>query len=260
LPFLKESFNPGVVHALTRLASIVRQEEDFFNGQVKTAFQDLVREQKTNRLTLSASGLAGLHPALLQRLVRQAVLSIRGDLKRLGHNHVEAVVALARGPLPSGRLDLPNGVQVVRDRDDVTFLVGAPESKPRFEYHVAGPGTTLIQEIGTCLRLSVCDADGVAVTSEDPRTTAFLDLQAVPFPVTVRSIRRGDRFRPLGMSGSQKLKAFFINHKVPRSQRHRCPLVLSGGTIVWVGGYRIDDSAKVTEKTKRVLRAELLPA
>ncbi|MGD8758190.1 MAG: tRNA lysidine(34) synthetase TilS, partial [Deltaproteobacteria bacterium] len=132
LPFLKESFNPGVVHALTRLASIVRQEEDFFNGQVKSAFQDLVREQKTNRLTLSAAGLARLHPALLQRLVRQAVLSIRGDLKRLGHNHVEAIVSLARGALPSGRLDLPHGVQVVRDRDDVTFSVGAPESRPRF--------------------------------------------------------------------------------------------------------------------------------
>jgi tRNA(Ile)-lysidine synthase len=106
----------------------------------------------------------------------------------------------------------------------------------------------------------VCDADGVAVISKHPPTTAFLDLQEVPFPVTVRSIRRGDRFRPLGMSGSQKLKAFFINHKVPRSQRHRCPLLLSGERIVWVGGYRIDDSAKVTEKTKRVLRAELWPA
>ncbi len=260
LPLLKENFNPKVVHALTRLASIVRQEEDFFNQQIRSAFQDLVLEQRTNRITLSASGLARLHPALLQRLVRQAVLSLRGNLKRLGHNHVGAVVRLVKGPLPSGRLDLPNGVWVVRDRDEVTFSVGAPESRPRFEYHVAGPGTTLIREIGTCLRLSVCDASEVVVTGKHHPTTAFLDLDAVSFPVIVRSLRRGDRFRPLGMSGSQKLKAFFINHKVPRSKRHRCPLLLSGGRIVWVGGYRIDDSAKITEKTKRVLTAELLPA
>jgi tRNA(Ile)-lysidine synthase len=76
----------------------------------------------------------------------------------------------------------------------------------------------------------------------------------------VRSLRQGDRFRPLGMAGSQKLKTFFINQKVPRSKRHGCPILLSGDRIVWVGGYRIDDSAKVTEKTKRVLTAELLPA
>jgi hypothetical protein len=27
-----------------------------------------------------------------------------------------------------------------------------------------------------------------------------------------------------------------------------------------VGGYRIDDSAKITQKTKKVLKAKLLPA
>jgi tRNA(Ile)-lysidine synthase len=62
------------------------------------------------------------------------------------------------------------------------------------------------------------------------------------------------------MAGSQKLKAFFINQKVPRSKRDRCPLLLSGDRIVWVGGYRTDDSAKVTKETRRVLTAELAPA
>jgi tRNA(Ile)-lysidine synthase len=259
LPFMKERFNPAVVDALTRLASILRREEDFFKGQVERAFQDVVRAQRTDGVTLWAPGLARLHPAMLRRVIRQAVWSTRGDLKRLGHDHVEAVVPLARGPLPSGQLDLPNGVQVVRDRDDLVFSVGPPESRPSFEYHVAGPGTTLIGEINMRLRLSVCDPRGVGVTAGHPPTRAFLDLQVAPFPLTVRSIRRGDRFRPLGMCGSQKVKAFFINHKVSRSHRHRCPLLVSGGTIVWVGGYRIDDSAKVTAKTKRVLRAELLP-
>jgi tRNA(Ile)-lysidine synthase len=61
------------------------------------------------------------------------------------------------------------------------------------------------------------------------------------------------------MAGSQKVKAFFINHKVPRSERLRCPILISGGKIIWVGGYRIDDSAKVTEKTRKILKAELLP-
>ncbi len=259
LPLLKEGFNPRIIHALTRLASIVRQEEDFLNQQVRSAFQDLILEQKANRLTLSASRLAPLHPALLQRLLRQAVLSLRGNLKRLGHDHVEAVVQLARGPLPSGRLDLPNGVVVLRDRGKVTFLLGPPDAPPMFEYYIASPGTTLIQEIGTCLRLSVCDANSVAVTGKHPPTKAFFDLEATSFPLMVRSLRQGDRFSPLGMAGSQKLKTFFINQKVARSKRHRCPLLLSGDRIVWVGGYRIDESAKVTEKTKRVLTAELLP-
>jgi tRNA(Ile)-lysidine synthase len=82
----------------------------------------------------------------------------------------------------------------------------------------------------------------------------------VTFPLKVRNFKHGDRFKPLGMAGSQKVKTFFINHKVPRSKRLRCPILISGGRIIWIGGYRIDDSAKVTEKTKKVLKAELLPA
>jgi tRNA(Ile)-lysidine synthase len=62
------------------------------------------------------------------------------------------------------------------------------------------------------------------------------------------------------MVGSQKVKTFFINHKVPRSQRLLCPILVSGERIIWVGGYRIDDSAKITQKTKKVLKAKLLPA
>ena len=259
LPALENNYNPKAICALTRLASIVREEEDFWDQQVKNAFQNLLLEQTTDRITLSAPGLAGLHPALLRRLVRFSVLSLKGNLKRLEHSHVEAVVQLTRRPRPSGWLDLPHQVGVVRDGEEVTFLLGKPEEPPRFQYHIAGPGTTFIREIGTFLRLSACESNEAAEPGEYPPTTALFDLQAVPFPMIVRNFEKGDRFRPLGMSGSQKVKAFFINHKVSRSKRQRCPLLLSSGRIIWVGGYRINNSARITEKTKRVLKAELLP-
>ena len=85
-------------------------------------------------------------------------------------------------------------------------------------------------------------------------------METIIFPLTVRNFNDGDRFTPLGMNGSQKVKTFFINQKVARSERLRCPILLSGGHIIWVGGYRIDDSVKITNKTKKILKAELLPA
>jgi len=63
----------------------------------------------------------------------------------------------------------------------------------------------------------------------------------------------------LGMSGSQKVKDFFINRKVPRFRRLACPLVVSQGRIIWVGEHRIAESVKVSAKTKKVLQAEILP-
>jgi tRNA(Ile)-lysidine synthase len=259
LPYLKKHYNPSTVCALNRLASILRDEEDFWDQEVRRRLQDLVLDHTPDRLSLMARGLSDLHPALLRRLVRHALLSLKGELKRLGHVHVEAVAQLIAASSPSGRLDLPQGVRVVRNREKICFLLGPPEERAKFEYHIPCIRTTFIREIGTCLKLSVCDVSEVYRPENYPLTTALFDLAAVSFPLKVRNFEHGDRFRPLGMAGSQKVKTFFINNKVPRSKRLRCPIFLSEGKIIWVGGYRIGDSVKVTEKTRKVLKAELLP-
>jgi tRNA(Ile)-lysidine synthase len=260
LPNLKEHYNPKAIRALNRLSSILRDEEDFWDQEVRRTLQDLVLEQTPSRLCLTARGLSELHPALLRRLVRHATLSVKGDIKRLGHVHVEAVARLLAGPSPSGRIDLPQGVRVVRDRDEICFLLGPSEETARFEYDIPRIQTTFIREIGILLKLSVCNRSEVPQVKNYPMNTALFDAAAVSLPLKVRNFQQGDRFKPMGMLGSQKVKTFFINHKVPRSQRLRCPILVSGGRIIWVGGYRIDDSAKITQKTKKVLKAELLPA
>jgi tRNA(Ile)-lysidine synthase len=61
----------------------------------------------------------------------------------------------------------------------------------------------------------------------------------------------------LGARGTQKLKEFFIDHRVPRFERPNVPLIISAETIVWVVGYRIDERVKVTDKTKRILKAKV---
>jgi tRNA(Ile)-lysidine synthase len=62
----------------------------------------------------------------------------------------------------------------------------------------------------------------------------------------------------LGIKGSQKVKEFFIDHKVPRFERPKIPLLISGEMIAWIVGYRIDERVKVTDKTKKVLKVKVV--
>lgn len=259
LPLLKEEYNPNMVDTLNRLGSILRDEEDFWDLTVSRVFQELSGKPTPHGMTLPVNRLSDLHPALLRRVLRHAVLSVKGDLKRIGHVHVEAVVQLIVGPSPSGHLDLPDGIAVSRDGEVVSFLSEPPEEVAGFEHDIPGIQTTPIPEIGTALKLLTCDSSEVSDPRTYPLTTALFDMEAITFPLKVRSFKEGDRFNPLGMSGSQKVKTFFINQKVARSERLRCPILLSKGHIIWVGGYRIDDSVKITDKTRKILKAELLP-
>ncbi|MCK7467997.1 MAG: hypothetical protein MZU91_07660 [Desulfosudis oleivorans] len=70
----------------------------------------------------------------------------------------------------------------------------------------------------------------------------------------------GTASAPLGAGGSQTLKKFFGDHKVALPSGSSCPVIVSDGRIVWVAGHRLDERARVTAATRRVITAERLVA
>jgi tRNA(Ile)-lysidine synthase len=70
----------------------------------------------------------------------------------------------------------------------------------------------------------------------------------------IRKRRPGDRFQPLGVRGTKKLQDFLVDAHVARSERDGVPLVCGGRGIAWAVGLRPAEWAKLTPKTRRVLR------
>ena len=115
------------------------------------------------------------------------------------------------------------------------------------------PGfTDLIQ--GKIRMQTVILEDKREILSLDPNKEAFLDLDKTGFSIKARYFRPGDRFRPLGMVGNKKLKSLFIDSKIPKSIRHRIPILTNAkDDIIWVYGQRIAHFCRVTGKTKKIL-------
>lgn len=166
-------------------------------------------------------------------------------------------------------LDLPNRIRIKRSGDlllfskekgalrdiDANFRKGEIVS---FEYKIPKPTTLFIKEIDASLKLSEIDVEILPDFSNIGQEVAFFDIEALSFPLVLRNFQPGDRFNPLGMSGTQKVKKYFINKKVVKTKREKCPILLSRDKIVWVVGHRIDESVKVIPSTKKVLKGELL--
>jgi tRNA(Ile)-lysidine synthase len=64
-----------------------------------------------------------------------------------------------------------------------------------------------------------------------------LDAERVEFPLLVRTWRPGDRYRPHDARRVVKLKEMFQRRRIPRHERRQCPVVLSGGEIVWTAPF-----------------------
>lgn len=82
--------------------------------------------------------------------------------------------------------------------------------------------------------------------------TAYLDADRLGLPITIRPWRQGDRFRPLGLNGTKLVSDLLNDRKLPRPDRDRTAVLLSGGQIAWVIGHRIAHPFRVTGETKRI--------
>ncbi|MFQ5879440.1 MAG: tRNA lysidine(34) synthetase TilS [Dehalococcoidia bacterium] len=258
LPLLRR-YNPSLDRALLRLADAVAEDVDYLRGVVDEVWERLGRVEG-GRVRLPRRQLSGLPAALQARLLRRAGRHLLAEAGGLSSAHVRALATAAKAE-GNAVLHLPHGLTAVVEGDEVALERGraamAMPPLPQTELNL--PGETVLS--GWRISIHIVDA-ATAALGDDP-LQAWLDLEAVGRDLWVRSRRRGDRFRPLGMALEKKLQDFFVDAKVPRRQRDATPLLCAPWGIVWVVGHRIDDRAKLTAATRQALhitfkREELL--
>lgn len=244
IPYIEKHVNPALVPSLCSAAELLLRDEDYLASEAEAALESARREGGYDR-----EALARLPMPIKTRAIRRA-LSLVGAVVDIEREHVEKVSALLEGET-GARLDL-HGASVWISYGLVCF--GAyPENLDCYELPLAIPGDTAVPGG----RFSARFIEGAAFTA-DPMT-AYFDLDLLPRALTVRQRRPGDRFRPLGAPGGRKLKEFFIDKKVPRESRST-PLIASGSEILFVPGFSISESVKVTDGTGRTLAVAYISA
>lgn len=83
----------------------------------------------------------------------------------------------------------------------------------------------------------------------------FLDKGKVHGQVSLRLLRRGDTFQPLGMKGKKKVSKFLKDRKVLSSQKKSYSVIVDEtNRVLGIAGMCPDECFKVDENTKRVYR------
>ena len=101
---------------------------------------------------------------------------------------------------------------------------------------------------GWALSAAWVDDPGEVETPAARGDTAVVAAGPLQGPLAVRTRRRGDTFKPLGMGGrGRKLQDFLVDRKVARVDRDSLPLVVDGDDrIVWVVGQSVAEDFRVT--------------
>lgn len=219
LPLLREA-NPDVTGALSRLARTMAEQDDFIALATKD-WMDVNLQKTPHRVWFQREALVAAHPAVRSRLLVN-VLQFIVEAAEPEFDRIQAALDLALD-VGSGAADLGFGAVMTIDATWISIApAGAPWMPPYDGYW--------LDETGRAMWTS--DRDG--------RKIGGISVRIPPdTPVVVRARRDGDRVYPLSLGGrSQKLKDWFINHKISRQLRDHLPLLDAGGQIValWDGG------------------------
>ena len=256
IPLLEKEYNPNIVATLRRTASILSEKREWIASILKQESKKCFHYGSDNCLIMDLPYFSSQPLALQRELIRCAVQKV--TLKHYKLDYTKVCLALDWVKKGKSKCFSLSDKLYLRKADD-TLLIEQKRKKPLHEskvfcYKLHVPGHTWIPEVN--IRIQATILDWSEIKGEFNPEKAYLDASSLHFPLYVRSRRAGDRFSPLGLEGTKKLKNFFIDAKITRGKREQIPLVVSDKTIVWVLGMRIAGPFKVTQKTKKVLLLE----
>ncbi|MCY4075958.1 MAG: tRNA lysidine(34) synthetase TilS [Acidobacteria bacterium] len=256
LPLLQREFSPSIVAALAREAAIARADADWIDGVANQRAASVVT-YKEGAVAVDVAAIRAQPRAVARRIARAALERASGR-GRVGFDHVERLLDLAAGRAAEpGGADFPGGRAERRGahivlRPAASGRAPRPEAGGGFEYRLDVPGEVAVPEAGLAIA-----AEPATTTPEPLRARGPLVAVAAAGltpPLTVRSWRAGDAFRPLGLGGRKKLQDFFVDRKVARGARGTIPLVADRRRgIVWVVGHAPAEDFRVTGGTAGVL-------
>jgi tRNA(Ile)-lysidine synthase len=248
-------YNPAIAERLTGTARALAADEEFLEAATDAAFARHVT-LSSGRVLMALPGVRSEPRGIRLRLYRRVISQAKGDLLRVGFQHLQDIDRLVFSSKPHLTLVLPDRLQMARSYEEISFAL-AEEKKQSFnaEFFVDRPGIYPLPGGGSLAVDYVIPPDDLRSV---PATTAWFDPAKAPFPWLVRSFRPGDRLSPFGMVGQKKVKDLFIDTKLPVASRRRIPLLFCGATLLWVGGVRVSNAACLTERTESAVRVEII--
>ncbi len=254
LPFIEDHFACNIKEILSRMAYGLREDGEYLEIESKKIYDDLHIDVEDYAVKFEMENLENLPSSIVKRLLRYAYAQLLGSAEGLEFIHLEDAIRIIHNPKNELMLNFPRGVILEKKGYNLYITKRAIDQESIiFEHEIIFDGVTKIPELDLEIEARVMSKEKCKLLSSGTNIKAF-DLDKIKGTLMVRGRKVGDRIKPLGFSGTKKLKDIFIDKKVPQMQRARTPIFCDDEKIIWVVGYEISDESKIDESTNQVVR------
>ncbi|NEZ47999.1 tRNA lysidine(34) synthetase TilS [Clostridium niameyense] len=250
IPFIKNNFNEDIINTLVRLSNILSKDNNYLE---KVTLQEYERycSNKGKKVIISKEAFYK-EDAIITRVIRKALSNICGNLNNFQNKHIYEVINLQNNSTGK-KILLPNNIKVENIYGNIYIGKYNKSTILKNEKkHLLSLGNNSINNLE--IQINILKEKPTYINKSN-KYIQFFDWDKIcNKKLYIRNRQSGDRFTPLGMNGSKKIKDIFMDLKVPREERDAIHLICFGEEIAWIVGYRISNKFKIDKNTKNILQ------
>lgn len=257
IPYLEKDFNPNIQNSLFRMSEAMERDKKIIDKYVDLKFKEVLLEKQNQKVILSLSTLKELDRGESGRIIRRAVEEIKGNTVNLEMKHVDYALEFIKNGTTGKKINLAEGFTIEISYDN--FIINMNRNKnvennKEFQYNIELNSPLYIPEVNKTMILKKID---VTEFNNQDKDSVSLDFDLIKGMLVVRNRKSGDSIIPCGMTGSKKIKDIFIDLKIPKDERDNKLIIADDVNILWLEGFRIHNSYKVSNSTKNILNIKL---
>lgn len=249
IPLLKK-LNPSLGKTLAKNSSLISEIKDFLEGKTKKWVSKNISLYKTNIKFHKKDFLSttkALQKSILQNLTQRILQTSQNFPQEKIENLIKFIEKSASGHSKSWSTKM----YMWNEFGNIIMSQNKPIKHLHAQKNLPIPGKVIFHD-------HIIETKVLFSTPKNQKNSqkAYLNFEKIQKkPLYVRTFIKGDRFQPLGMKTTKKLKKFFIDEKIPLSKRYKCPLIVNKkNEILSIGALRIAEPYRLTPKTRKVLK------
>ncbi len=273
-----EDISVGAVEHMNQTALQLKEILDYMEQETRT-FLEVNGAWDGNVYEVSLKALKAVHAALQKMIVLEATERVLHSRKDITERHVQSILSLFEKD-GEKTVHLPRGCCVIKRYDRLLFTPASVSEMMTQSGHASAfdcekeiqSGQTAFKELiiepdriytlpdGTILQTRLFSVNNSGNNLENiPKSDCikWFDYDKIKGVLSLRNRKQGDYITVRDDGARKSLQDYFVNEKIPKSERDNIKVLADGQHIVWVPGMRISAYYKVTKETKQILEVHI---
>ncbi len=237
MPVLNE-INPNMLDAISSLIQVAKEETEILDEYTNSVIQKISQDNK-----IKTDKFLKLSYAMQNKIIYKLFLQHNLEYDRKRITNIREFITENKNSKSGKTCSLTSNLLLFTNDKFIEIFTPNKALMPYF--HLTKEGR--YENNGYILEFEKFTKP-VRKFPPDSEGTAYINLNHIPIDFELRTRQDGDYIQPLGLKGTQKLKKYLNEKKIPNHEKNNLLFLCQGNEVLWAIGLGISDRIKVTDK------------